>query len=46
MGGRVAGWLREELIDEPLADTEAETTTCMLQLTLYVPLNSMINRNG
>lgn len=42
MGGRVAGWLREELINEPLADTEAEATVYMLQLILHVFLDSMI----
>jgi len=46
MGGRVAGWLREKLIDEPLADPEAETTVYSLQLVIYVPLISVLNSNG
>jgi hypothetical protein len=46
MGGRVAGWLGEELIDEPLADTEAETTVCILQLILCVNLNGVTNENS
>jgi hypothetical protein len=46
MEGRLAGWLREELIDEPLADAEAETTICILQLILCIALNSIINENS
>ena len=42
MGGRVAGRLREELMDEPFADTKAEATICMPQLTLHIILNSAI----
>jgi hypothetical protein len=46
MGGRVAEWLREEFVDEPLADTKAETTVCILQLTLSVTLNAMTKENS
>ena len=46
MEGRLAGWLWEELIDEPLADAEAETTICILQLILCITLNSIINENS
>lgn len=46
MGGRVAGGLRKELIDEPLTGTEAETTVYDLQLILSDTLNAVINKNS
>lgn len=36
MGGRVARWLREEFIDKPLANTEAEATVYIVQSLLIV----------